>query len=1012
SMMDQHHISCVLICRENKPLGIVTDRDLTHLIGRNAIHASTTVAEVMAHPVISIHDSSNYFDVMEYFREHRIRHLVLLNQDEEVSGIVTETDIINTLETIELLASIPVSDVMSDKVVVSVMPASTLRKAIDQMNHLNIGSIVVADQCKPVGILTESDIPHLLDQGIDLDSRIDAVIPSRVPAIPNTLTSFDALQVLREERCHHLIVLHDNGEVAGVLSRSDFTKGLIKKHLNNMESMIEQQQRDLYTARLELADMRKQEAEDKYHTLLQAATDAVISINDQGIIIEFNPAAEKIFGYAKADAIGKELADLIMPPSIQEKHRSGLKRYLVSGESANMGKLIEVSAIRSDGTEVPLELTITPIYAKQGTRFTAFLRDITLRKQSEQKLDRRTQQLSHLARASLRINAKLEIAQIMSALVDEAMLMVNAQSGAAGLFIEGCMQFHEYMTGGQCSLIDMSFEPGCGVPGWVIQNKRPYLSDDAEHDPHVIPEIQQQLGFHKLVDVPILSRQGELLGCFEMHDREDGCAFDSEDVEILQSLAATAAVALENAGMLKEVNRLNLAIEQVNDIVFYLDRDGCVQHINLAGEHITGLPHAQIIGQSFWRFCAPESLPVVRAMFEKKIRGEVDTTHYECIALSASGKRFAIEINSQSILDEHGHIAGVFAIARDITKRKQAEAQAERLRTMLESTSDFVGMTDANGHVVYVNPAGKHMVGLDINTDVTNMMVADFHSLEESQRIFNEVLPKAASDGACQCECSFLHADGHEMITSAVFMAQKLAEEKHPSFYSVIARDLTAERDMQARVEHSQRLESLGVLAGGIAHDFNNILTAILGNAAMAERKSLINPQDTQRYLGNIVASSEKAAELCKQMLAYSGKGKFVVKAVDLSTMVEEITKLLEISIAKGVVLKYHLAEGLPAVEVDVAQLQQVIRNLVINASDAIGEKSGVISIATGVMQADSAYLAGTSLDDALPAGRYVYLEVSDTGCGMDKQTQAKLFEPFFTTKFTGHGLGMSAVLG
>ncbi|MDQ6992831.1 MAG: response regulator [Mariprofundus sp.] len=217
---------------------------------------------------------------------------------------------------------------------------------------------------------------------------------------------------------------------------------------------------------------------------------------------------------------------------------------------------------------------------------------------------------------------------------------------------------------------------------------------------------------------------------------------------------------------------------------------------------------------------------------------------------------------------------------------------------------------------------------------------------------------------------------------------------------------------MQVQVEHMQRLESLGVLAGGIAHDFNNILTAIMCNAAMAERKALTSPQDTQRYLGNIVASSGKAAELCKQMLAYSGKGQFVLKTIDLSSMVKEITKLLEISIGKNVVMKYHLSEHQPVVEVDVAQIQQVIMNLVINASDAIGEKSGVISISTGVMQADCTYLAATSLDDSLPEGRYVYLEVSDTGCGMDKETQTKLFEPFFTTKITGHGLGMSAVLG
>ncbi|MDX8386970.1 MAG: response regulator [Ghiorsea sp.] len=218
--------------------------------------------------------------------------------------------------------------------------------------------------------------------------------------------------------------------------------------------------------------------------------------------------------------------------------------------------------------------------------------------------------------------------------------------------------------------------------------------------------------------------------------------------------------------------------------------------------------------------------------------------------------------------------------------------------------------------------------------------------------------------------------------------------------------------DMQAQVEHMQRLESLGVLAGGIAHDFNNILTVILGNAAMAERKAVVNPRATQGYLSNIVNSSERASDLCKQMLAYSGKGKFVVRSVDLSAMVAEITNLLEISISKSVVLKYHLTPQLPAVMADAAQMQQVIMNLVINASDAIADKSGVISVNTGVMHVDRAYLSSTSLDDDLPEGRYVYLEVSDTGKGMDKETQAKVFEPFFTTKFTGRGLGMSAVLG
>jgi len=386
--------------------------------------------------------------------------------------------------------------------------------------------------------------------------------------------------------------------------------------------------------------------------------------------------------------------------------------------------------------------------------------------------------------------------------------------------------------------------------------------------------------------------------------------------------------------------------------------------------------------------------------------------HGELVSHSRDKRRLDIELSAFSLLDDDGQVICHVGIKRDITRRKQAEKQIKQLAGMLEATTDFVAMADVDGRMLYINAAGRQIIGLSADAAIDSLTLEALYPAVANKNIAQQILPQAICDGVCQSDCALLGREGEEVPVSAVFMTHGQTDDGRPEMFSVIARDLSNERDLQRKIEHTQRLESLGVLAGGIAHDFNNILTAILGNAAMAERKALTNPMDTRRYLANIVGSSEKAAELCKQMLAYSGKGKFVVRAINLSAMVEEITKLLEISINKGVVLKYHLAEQLPAVEADAAQMQQVIMNLVINASDAIADESGVISIATGMMQADQTYLADTSLDDQLPAGRYVYLEVSDTGCGMDAQTQAKLFEPFFTTKFTGHGLGMSAVLG
>jgi signal transduction histidine kinase/CheY-like chemotaxis protein len=216
---------------------------------------------------------------------------------------------------------------------------------------------------------------------------------------------------------------------------------------------------------------------------------------------------------------------------------------------------------------------------------------------------------------------------------------------------------------------------------------------------------------------------------------------------------------------------------------------------------------------------------------------------------------------------------------------------------------------------------------------------------------------------------------------------------------------------MEARVLEVQKLESLGVLAGGIAHDFNNLLVGMLGNAGLA---LLELPPDSQARepITEIEIAARRAADLSREMLAYSGRGKFVIAPFDLSALVREMTHLLHVSIGKSVVIRYDLAPQPVIVEGDATQLRQVVMNLVVNASDAIGERNGVITLTTGVMAADRSYLASTFVDEGLAPGDYAYLEVSDTGSGMDAATQARIFDPFFTTKFTGRGLGLAAVLG
>ncbi len=221
----------------------------------------------------------------------------------------------------------------------------------------------------------------------------------------------------------------------------------------------------------------------------------------------------------------------------------------------------------------------------------------------------------------------------------------------------------------------------------------------------------------------------------------------------------------------------------------------------------------------------------------------------------------------------------------------------------------------------------------------------------------------------------------------------------------------TQRRNLEKKLQQAQKLESLGVLAGGIAHDFNNLLMGVLGNAEMA-LLDLAPESPALPCITDIQTSALRLAELTKQMLAYSGRGKFVVEHINISKMVEEITHLLEVSIPKKVVIKYDLAQDLPAIEADASQVRQVIMNLLTNAAEACQDRSGIVTLHTGFVHADEKYISENYLLDQLPEGYYVYLEVSDTGCGMDEQAQEKIFDPFFSTKFTGRGLGLAAVLG
>jgi two-component system, cell cycle sensor histidine kinase and response regulator CckA len=229
----------------------------------------------------------------------------------------------------------------------------------------------------------------------------------------------------------------------------------------------------------------------------------------------------------------------------------------------------------------------------------------------------------------------------------------------------------------------------------------------------------------------------------------------------------------------------------------------------------------------------------------------------------------------------------------------------------------------------------------------------------------------------------------------------------------VIVQDVTERKRFDEKLRHTAKLESLGVLAGGIAHDFNNLLTGILGNASLAQDLASHDPQITG-LLVDVVRASERAAELTQQLLAYAGKGRFNVEALDVSAMVNEIQPLVEASVGKRARIQLELAPHC-FVSADSSQLQQIVMNLIINGAEAIpAGAAGTVTVRTREMPIDEAWMRSRRLIGAeqMTPGPHVGLEVQDDGAGMDQATLDRIFDPFFTTKFTGRGLGLAAVLG
>lgn len=447
-----------------------------------------------------------------------------------------------------------------------------------------------------------------------------------------------------------------------------------------------------------------------------------------------------------------------------------------------------------------------------------------------------------------------------------------------------------------------------------------------------------------------------------------------------------------------------------------VDRGGIIRHINSKICLIFGYSVEELVEQHVETLIPHEyhqRHPAHREKFHKTPTVRNMGSGQILYGLHKAGKEIPVEIGLNPLDSNDSRY--VLASVVDISERMKAE---QRFQLALEASPNGILLMNNDGNIVLVNSRIEEIFGYS-RDELINQPVEKLIPVKHRQ-----IHPTYIQDFLRQPSSRAMGAgrDLYGLRKEAVEVPLEIG--LNPLEISGVTHVLASVVDISERVhsdaekaslnnqlQHTQRLESLGVLAGGTAHDFNNILQAISGNADLAKIK-LDRGEDITRFLDNIILACQRAADLTRQMLAYAGKGKMVCSKENINDIINDISSLIDSSIPKKIRIKKSLTSQLPRIEIDASQIRQIILNLITNSSEAIGNDNGVIEISTGLCEETAITLKHYREFNYLKPGHYLYIEVNDTGQGMTDEVCEHIFDPFFTTKFTGRGLGMAAVLG
>jgi PAS domain S-box-containing protein len=614
---------------------------------------------------------------------------------------------------------------------------------------------------------------------------------------------------------------------------------------------------------------------------------------------------------------------------------------------------------------------------------------------------RQTQELALLDRARTALTRELDLATVFRTIVT-AIAETFGYTLVSLYKVEEDALILQHQVGYDYVINRIPLESG--VTGRVARTGVPALLEDVNTDPTCLLAIDDIVSE---VCVP-LRDEGEVVGVLNVESTQ-GVKLSSADLQLMMALSEHINSAITRARLYTEARenaaRLRTAIENLPFNFWALDKHGRYVLQNAASERRWG----NRLGR---RLSELQIDPAIVTQWEKKDRrafaGEVVEID---VAYSLDGDmRFYHEISGP--IRDGNEIVGILGVDIDVTDRRRAEEQLrdseERYRLLFDSNPHPMWAYDLETlRFLTVNDAAVRHYGYS-RAEFLNMTIADIRPAEDVPTLLVNVAQ--VTEGLDEAGV-WRHRKKDGTLIEVEITSHTLMFDGRPAEL-VLATDVTERRRTEEALRRAQKMESLGLLAGGIAHDFNNLLVAILGQTSLAlSRLNADNP--ARGPIEKAVTASRRAADLTRQLLAYSGRGQFERRPIDLNHLIQENLHLFEVAVLKNVALRSDLVEPLPPIVGDAGQLQQVIMNLIINAAEAIGQRAGLVLVRTRLQHITPEDVVWWQIgEEALLPGDYVLLTVEDNGEGMEAETLSRIFDPFFSTKFTGRGLGLAAVMG